>query len=548
MNHRFLSFVLASGAFFFLWLFLGTRFGLIPQAPVRSARPSTPSNEAVASQDPAPAEQVEAGDGKAGTTEENGKEEPPTVARERVVLQNDLLQVELDNLGGRIDGVLLKSFSHSVADATLVRLVVPQTFNPGIVLWGDQDTSLQTFHVERQGANAVVFTLHRGQGRLVKRFELGSGYQVQCEVVQEGSPAQTLTFLVGQGLQAIGPKDYTSVSFLRGGSIPPKMTSVVWSADGSEGSRDAAKIESTTLQPLLDEPRQLDWLGLADIYFAAVFLPEGPYVNLLTAQESVLQGREGKTQRVPIVALSSPDSVRGQFFFGPKDEALVLSVDPRLGNLVSYGWAGLLSKFFYSLLSMIHRILGNWGWSIILLTLIIRLALLPMTLPSLRSSLKMKAIQPKIEELKKKHKGDDLESKQKLTQETFALYKKEGINPFSSCIIMLPQIPVFIAYFSLLRSVFSLRHAPFALWINDLSVADPTYVLPIIMGVTMYFGQMATPMPSMDPAQQKMMKLMPVFITLVCMGMPSGLILYMITSNVFQTAQSLIIKGRTAPA
>jgi YidC/Oxa1 family membrane protein insertase len=544
MNHRFLAFVLASGAFFFLWLFLGTRFGLIPQTPRRPAPHTSAAGEKEPLQEQKRVDQAKATDAPASTEQEITE----SVPRERIVLQNDLLQVELDNLGGRIDGVLLKSFSNSVADPTRVRLVVPQTYNPGVVLWGEQDTSLQTFHVERRGTSEVVFTLSVGQTRLIKRFVLGTGYQLHCEVLQEGGQPLPLTFLVGQGLQAIGPKDYTSVSFLRGGSIPAKMTSVVWSAGGSEGTRDAAKIESTALVPLLDEPRQLDWLGLADIYFAAVFLPEGSYVNLLHAQESVLQGREGKMQRVPIVALSSPESVRGQFFFGPKDEALVLSIDPRLGNLVSYGWAGLLSKFFYSLLSMIHRLLGNWGWSIILLTLIIRLALLPMTLPSIRSSLKMKAIQPKIEELKKKHKGDDLESKQKLTQETFALYKKEGINPFSSCIIMLPQIPVFIAYFSLLRSVFSLRHSPFALWINDLSVADPTYVLPIIMGVTMYFGQMATPMPSMDPAQQKMMKLMPVFITLVCLGMPSGLILYMITSNVFQTAQSLIIKGRTAPA
>ena len=113
---------------------------------------------------------------------------------------------------------------------------------------------------------------------------------------------------------------------------------------------------------------------------------------------------------------------------------------------------------------------------------------------------------------------------------------------------MLPQLPIFIAYFSLLRTAISLRQSPWALWISDLSVADTTYVLPIIMGATMFLGQMATPMPSADPAQQKMMKLMPIFISAVCLGMPSGLILYMITSNLFQFAQSAIVKWRSNKA
>ncbi|MCB1050244.1 MAG: membrane protein insertase YidC [Acidobacteria bacterium] len=548
MNQRFLSFILAAGLFILLWFYIGTRFNLLPKPPP----PKEPVETVETAPEPAevksaPSEPLAANPAPA-TAEAESESFEPVIERQKAVLSNELIQIEFDNLGGLVEDITLKAFSVSVKSTDRVHLVSPEDSKPGSAWVGKLDTSARLFEMEKVNNQEIRFSLKDQDWTLVKTFRLGEGYEVYCDVRLEGGNPEEVTMFVGQGLQPIGPKDYTSVSFLRGGSIPPKLTSVSWSVKGKEHNKPSAKIKPKSLEPTLEEPQSIEWVGLTDVYFANVFVPETEHLNFQTFQTTRVMGKEGKQQAVAGVALTGQSHVTGHFFWGPKDEKLVVQLDPKLKNIINYGWAGLLSKLFYKMLSGLYKWTGNWGWSIIILTMLIRLAMMPLTLPSIRSSLKMRAVQPKLEELKKKYKGDDLESKQKLTQETFALYKKEGINPFSSCIIMLPQLPIFIAYFSLLRTAISLRQSPWALWISDLSVADTTYVLPIIMGATMFLGQMATPMPSADPAQQKMMKLMPIFISAVCLGMPSGLILYMITSNLFQFAQSAIVKWRSNKA
>jgi YidC/Oxa1 family membrane protein insertase len=199
---------------------------------------------------------------------------------------------------------------------------------------------------------------------------------------------------------------------------------------------------------------------------------------------------------------------------------------------VDYGWLTVISAPLFWLLAFIHRWVGNWGWAIILLTILIKLAFYPLSAASYKSMAHMKKMQPKLQALKERY-GDD---KQKLNQAMMELYKTEKINPLGGCLPILIQIPVFIAlYWVLLESV-EMRQAPFILWIKDLSAQDPYYVLPIVMGVSMFAQQKLNPQP-LDPIQQKIFLFMPLFFTVFFLFFPAGLVLYWTVNNILSIAQ-----------
>jgi len=196
----------------------------------------------------------------------------------------------------------------------------------------------------------------------------------------------------------------------------------------------------------------------------------------------------------------------------------------------------MLAKPIFAAMKFIHGVIGNWGWAIILLTVLIKLLLYPLSAASLKSMAKMRKLQPEMARLKELY-GDD---RQKMSQELMGLYKKEKVNPAGGCLPMLLQMPVFIAlYWVLLESV-EIRHAPWFLWIQDLSAKDPLFVLPLIMGGSMFLMQKLQPMPT-DPMQAKVMQFMPVMFTLFCMFFPAGLVLYWTVNNLLSMAQQWVV-------
>ena len=196
----------------------------------------------------------------------------------------------------------------------------------------------------------------------------------------------------------------------------------------------------------------------------------------------------------------------------------------------------MLAKPIFAAMKFIHGVIGNWGWAIILLTVLIKLLLYPLSAASLKSMAKMRKLQPEMARLKELY-GDD---RQKMSQELMGLYKKEKVNPAGGCLPMLLQMPVFIAlYWVLLESV-EIRHAPWFLWIQDLSAKDPLFVLPLIMGGSMLLMQKLQPMPT-DPMQAKVMQFMPVMFTLFCMFFPAGLVLYWTVNNLLSMAQQWVV-------
>lgn len=222
-------------------------------------------------------------------------------------------------------------------------------------------------------------------------------------------------------------------------------------------------------------------------------------------------------------------------FVGPKDLDILESVDGQLGNLIDFGMFSWLARPMLQLMKWFHGIVGNWGVAIIILTLLVRVLVLPFTVMSFKSLNKMKVIQPQIKALKEKYKDDA----QKLNQEMMLLMKSNKVNPLGGCLPMLLQFPVFIALYQVLGQSIELYQAPFYFWIQDLSLKDPYYVLPILMAAAMFLQQKLTPN-TMDPAQAKMMMFLPVVFALFMMSLPSGLTLYIFVSSLFAIIQQMI--------
>ncbi len=536
MNKRFLLAIGICFVFYILWLQLGVFMGFVePEEPV----PAETKTEETAKRETTAPPPIEDSEPELATVPDQ------EIEPQEIVLENEEMRLVIDNRGGLVREATLKKYYNSAKRQEPLMLISSTRHFPGeVLLENGVSTKERMFTVEQYGPNDVTLRLRLRDGELVKRYTLEKGFALRAELSQTGAEPRPFYMVVSDGLQPVRPTDKLTPSFWDLGSINPKIMQLAWSENGDHENRGLGDLNTESFEPVLEKEDWIEWAGVKDTYFANVFLLDKPTRNVhVKGVERFTPGRE-KPWMLPVMALRSEDSLSGVFYMGPIEKSRLESTSPALSNLITYGWAGLLSKWLFVLLQACYGWTGNWGWAIVILTFFLRVALVPMMIPSIKSSLKMRKIQPKIEKLRQKFTGQDLETKQKLSQETFKLYKQEGVNPFSSCVTALAQMPIFIAYFSLLRSSISLRQAEWMFWIEDLSIKDPTYVLPIIMGVTMFLSTLAMPMPSADPAQQKMMKVMPVLFSLMFIAMPSGLILYMITSNMFSMGQTYFMKWR----
>lgn len=285
------------------------------------------------------------------------------------------------------------------------------------------------------------------------------------------------------------------------------------------------------------------WISMLQLYFLSAWIPEASTTSRFYTQDLgdhfYAIGMQGAAFHV---APHMQYTTHSALYIGPAIVSVLHSIAPHLGLAVNYGWLWFISEWLFWLLKQIYAFVGNWGWSIVLLTAGIKLAFYHLSATSYRSMARMRQLQPRLESLKQRY-GED---RQKLMQETMALYKKEKVNPMGGCLPILVQIPVFIAlYWVLLESV-ELYQAPFILWIHDLSAPDPYYVLPILMGVTMLVQQKLSPPPP-DPMQEKIMLLMPVVFTVLFLYFPAGLVLYWVVNNILSIAQQWYITQHYHP-
>jgi YidC/Oxa1 family membrane protein insertase len=275
----------------------------------------------------------------------------------------------------------------------------------------------------------------------------------------------------------------------------------------------------------------VQWAAYEDNYFAAIFITEPQMASAAFLREEASTG--------PVFSLLVDHVQRA--FIGPKNLDLLKEWGYNTKKIVKFGFFGWIAEILYIAIKAIHGLFPNWGFSIIILTILVKILFFPLTYSSTKSMSKMQALQPKIKALRAKYKKakQDIDQRRKMNEEMMALYKKEGVNPAGGCLPLLIQLPIFWGFFRLLLVSVEFRQAPFLLWIKDLSLKDPFYVTPILMGITQYISQKMTPT-SADPTQQRMMLIMPVVMTIFFMNFQSGLVLYWLTNNVLQIGQQYI--------
>jgi YidC/Oxa1 family membrane protein insertase len=282
------------------------------------------------------------------------------------------------------------------------------------------------------------------------------------------------------------------------------------------------------------------FVGIEDNYFLTVLKPDHAGASILRAADFPAEKNTKRRDLYAAVNLAADGVGTGTAFFGPKQT----SVLDKYGfeRTLQYGTFGIIARFFLVCLSWINKYTLNYGWAIIVLTILIKLVLFPLQQKSMNSMKKMQKMQPRVEAIKARYKKakQDPEQKQKMNMEVMKLYQQEGINPAGGCLPLVIQFPIFIGFYNLLSHAIELRGQPWILWIHDLSMKDPYYMLPILMAVAMFGQQIITPTTA-DPAQKRMFMFMPLVFLFIFKEMPSGLVLYWLAQNVLTIVQQLIM-------
>jgi len=386
------------------------------------------------------------------------------------------------------------------------------------------------------------------------RFDTSYVISIETKVTRNGAPVRALV----QWPAGLGDME----EFHQGSMLSAQVRTpsyFAWSLDGKQDSQASPKVSGNNT---LNAAYQ--YAGISDLYFAAAFLPDTPETaTVVTLHNTIdlpsnLSDPNSKKTPADVLGIAVGDTsgdTRLRLFAGPKSTDVLESIHtigpggkadgPNLQPLIQFGsWLGIIAKFLYvALRFMVEHGIGNWGWAIIIFTVLFTLLMLPARLMMTRSSWKMMRVQPKADAIKKRYAGLKVNDPKRaeMNQEIMALYKAEGINMYGGCLPMLVQLPLFYAYYRVLQNAVELRQAHW-LWLPDLSQPDPTHVLPILIIVTMFLTQYITPSPGMDPAQRRMMAfMMPIFFGFMLWHYASGLALYWGASNIIYLIMQISI-------
>ncbi|WP_372860326.1 membrane protein insertase YidC [Psychrobacter sp.] len=280
------------------------------------------------------------------------------------------------------------------------------------------------------------------------------------------------------------------------------------------------------------------WVGVVQHYFVSAWIPEN-FTATFFSRETGDDYFIGFNSQPVNVAPNKQVTLDATLYAGPKVQSELKDVAVGLNKTVDYGLLWPISKILFAILDGIHKVIGNWGWSIIVLTILVKIALMWFSNKSYYSMAKMRAIAPRLAALKEEH-GDD---RMKMSQEMMAIYKEEKVNPMAGCLPILMQMPIFLALYWVLVESVELRHAPWILWIQDLSAMDPWFILPLLMGASMFVQQQLNPQPA-DPMQAKVMKFLPIIFTAFMLFFPAGLVLYWTVNNLFSMTQQYIVNKK----
>ena len=440
-------------------------------------------------------------------------------------------EVRISNQGARLESLRLKNYAGAEGDPLeLIDSDVGESIGwPLAIATGDAalDEAIQSaLFVTEQDANGVRLSYGSGGLQVVKEFSFDPetyAVVVDADVTRNGEPVP-FSFVL-QGRFGDQSRDYQ-----------PRDTNIVYF--------EAGEFERINVSRL-DEPQGViptTYIGLEDQFFLAMFrLPNGA---LPSATGEVVEPAVADVELAPRVQVPY-DGEAIELYVGPKQQDALRQVDPNLLETINYGFFEIIVRPLLFILLAIYGYVGNFGWAIIILTVGINFILFPLRLKQQLSMLKMSKIQPQMRTLQdkyKKLKGSD-PRRQEVQTEMMGLYKKHGVNPMGGCLPIVLQMPFLFAVFSMLRTSIELRGAPWALWINDLSAADPYYVMPVLMGGSMFVMQTMTPMTG-DPNMVRMMRLMPLVLIVMFATQSSGLMLYWLTGNLLGIGQQYYINKR----
>ncbi|KAA0010669.1 membrane protein insertase YidC [Billgrantia pellis] len=472
-----------------------------------------------------------------------GEAEQPSATRDLIAVATDVLDVRIDPQGG------------DIVYAALPQHRMTLNSERPYVLLSDNETRS---YVARSGlqvdghAGRLAFTPEQTRYRLsdddnrlevdlaadvngvdvIKRytFERGS-YAVNVDYFLANNTEEPVTArFIGQLARDNSPDPSSGVSM--------GMSSYLGAAYSSPEDR-YQKIDFDEIQKGNFNNRDVQggWVAIIQHYFVSAWVPPQNQQNLQYATtDSRNRNVAAFAGPVTTVAVDGETRLGATLYMGPKVQSYLEEVAPNLRLTVDFGWLWFIANPLFWLLDHIQNIIGNWGWSIVVLTILVKLAMWPLSAKAYKSMARMRKLGPEMQRLKEQY-GDD---RQKMSQEMMKFYQKEKINPLGGCLPILVQMPVFIAlYWMLLESV-ELRHAPFVFWIQDLSMKDPYFILPILMGASMFVQQLLNPTPP-DPMQAKIMRMLPIVFTFFFLWFPAGLVIYWVVNNVISIAQQYVI-------
>lgn len=469
------------------------------------------------------------------------------VPEQRLIkVRTDVLDLAIDSLGGNIVSAKLLQYPAELHQPTPVQLLSSDASNfyatqSGVISEG-KDLTSQTQCQSAQRA----YTLQPNQKNLVVKLACSQG-GVTVNKVFTFTPknyAINLDYeIVNQSGKNWNGQFYAELKRKapeKSGGLFKISTYSGAAISSAEKPYEKIDFDEMTKTPL-NRDIQGGWLAMEQRYFLSAWVSDSAKVHryFSSATPEQIYGI-GMMDNVALNA-GEKTQIKTSLYLGPEIAKNLQALSPNLDRTVDYGWLWFVSIALFWVMQQIFSVVGNWGWAIILVTVLIKIVFYKLSETSFRSMAKMKDLAPKMQALKERY-GDD---KQKMSQATMEMYRKEKINPLGGCLPIVIQIPVFIALYYVLLYAVELRHAPFIFWIHDLSAKDPYYILPILMGISMFIQQKMTPA-SPDPTQAKMMMMLPVVFTVFFLSFPSGLVLYWFINNCLTVLQQWYINKKVA--
>ncbi|MFM1987407.1 MAG: rane protein insertase YidC [Pseudomonadota bacterium] len=467
-------------------------------------------------------------------------------------LRTDVLAIDVDPVGGEVQRAELLKFNDPDAGSANLVLFDERNGHTYVAQTGLASPSLPNhrtpFVVEdgprelAAGQDALVLKMSAEQGgaKLVRTYTLKRGsyaIDVKTEVTNLGELAIRPVLYMQISRDKVAPQNVAGIAshFVPIGSFGP----VFYTDEIKFRKVDFSALDKKPTEEIAKDVKD-GWAGVMQHYFVSAWVPQKDAPRTLEASKIDAELYVARIrQTLPEIAPKATVATNAVLYVGPQDQRVLAEIAPGLDLVVDYGWLTVIAKPIFELLQFLYGIVKNWGWAIVLLTLIIKFAFFPLQAASYRSMAKMKKVGPKLQQLKERY-GDD---RVKMNQAMMELYKTEKINPLGGCLPIVVQIPVFIALYYVLFASVELRGAPWLGWIKDLASPDPFYILPLLMAISMFFQTKLNPTPP-DPLQAKMMMWMPLIFSVMFFFFPAGLVLYWLVNNLFSIAQQWVITRR----